>query len=117
VSTEEMAGFYAGADVFALPSTKEPYGTVWGEAMAAGLPVVGWRAGNLLYLADDRVEGFLLAPGDVRGLAGALRLLADDEGLRRGMGEAGARRAAARPTWRETAALFFTALREVARVP
>jgi glycosyltransferase involved in cell wall biosynthesis len=116
VSSEEVAALYAGADVFALPSTKEPYGTVWGEAMAAGLPVVGWRAGNLPYLADDRVEGFLLTPGDVRGLAGALRLLADDEGLGRRMGEAGARRAAARPTWKETSALFFATLREVARI-
>ena len=39
--------FYRSADVFVLPSYREPYGTVYGEAMAAGLPVVGWRAGNL----------------------------------------------------------------------
>ena len=41
-----------------LPSWKEPYGTVYGEAMACGLPVVGWRAGNLPYLADDDREFF-----------------------------------------------------------
>jgi glycosyltransferase involved in cell wall biosynthesis len=28
--------------VFALASVQEPYGTVYGEAMAAGLPVIGW---------------------------------------------------------------------------
>ena len=116
VSTREVAALYAGADVFALPSSKEPYGTVWGEAMAAGLPVVGWKAGNLPYLADDRVEGFLLAPGDVSGLATALRRLADDEGLRGRMGVAAARRAEARPTWKETADLFFATLREVAGI-
>src|SRR5918994_5310736 len=38
---------YRAADAFVLPSFEEPYGTVWGEAMAAGLPVVGWHAGNL----------------------------------------------------------------------
>jgi len=48
-----------------LPSLKEPYGTVYGEAMAFGLPVVGWRAGNLPYLAEDEQEGLILAPGDV----------------------------------------------------
>src|SRR6266511_1932776 len=51
---EAIAALYQAADVFVLPSLREPYGTVWGEAMAAGLPVVGWRAGNLPYLADER---------------------------------------------------------------
>ena len=57
VPNEHMAALYDRADVFALPSTEEPYGIVYGEAMAAGLPVVGWRAGNLPSLVDDGVEG------------------------------------------------------------
>jgi hypothetical protein len=36
-----IARLYAGADVFVLPSWREPYGTVYGEALAAGLPVSG----------------------------------------------------------------------------
>jgi len=48
-----------------LPSWREPYGTVYGEALAAGLPVVGWRAGNLPHLVSDGVEGVVLTPGDV----------------------------------------------------
>ena len=52
-----IARFYAGAGVFVLPSWREPYGTVYGEALAAGLPVVGWRAGNLPHLVSDGVEG------------------------------------------------------------
>src|SRR6266511_1126120 len=72
--------------------------------MAAGLPVVGWRAGTLPYLADER-EAVLVPPGDVEGLSRALDLLAGDEPLRRRMGEAARRRARQRPTWRETAAL------------
>jgi hypothetical protein len=31
-----IARLYAGADVFVLPSWREPYGTVYGEALAAG---------------------------------------------------------------------------------
>jgi glycosyltransferase involved in cell wall biosynthesis len=109
-----VAALYRAADVFALPSLREPYGTVWGEAMAVGLPVVGWRAGNLPHLAEDGREGLLAAPGDVDGLSRALARLAGDEGLRRGMGEAARRRAATRPTWAQSAERFFAALREVA---
>jgi glycosyltransferase involved in cell wall biosynthesis len=92
----------------------EPYGTVWGEAMAAGLPVVGWRAGNLPHLAEHGREGLLVGPGDVAALSAALASLAGDEDLRRRMAAAAERRAADRPTWAQSAALFFGALREAA---
>jgi glycosyltransferase involved in cell wall biosynthesis len=108
----DVAALYAAADVFVLPSLKEPYGTVYGEAMAAGLPVVGWRLGNLPYLADDGREGLLVPPGDIAGLARALERLATDEALRRRLGAAARQRALARPTWGESGALFFAAIRE-----
>jgi glycosyltransferase involved in cell wall biosynthesis len=113
---EAIAALYQAADVFVLPSVREPYGTVWGEAMAAGLPVVGWRAGNLPHLAGEG-EALLVPPGDVEGLSRALALLAGDEPLRRRMGEAARRRASDRPTWRDSAARFFGALREAAQGP
>jgi glycosyltransferase involved in cell wall biosynthesis len=113
VSVSEVAALYAAADVFVLPSLKEPYGTVYGEAMAAGLPVVGWRTGNLPYLAQHEREGLLIEPGNVAGLREALLRLASDEQLRRRMGEASRARAATRPTWREVAGLFFGEVRAV----
>ncbi len=113
LSTGEVAALYQAADVFVLPSLKEPYGTVYGEAMAAGLPVVGWRAGNLPYLAEDGREGLLIEPGDVGALAQALALLADDADLRRRLGNAARRRALTWPTWEQSAALFFACIREV----
>jgi glycosyltransferase involved in cell wall biosynthesis len=111
---EEIAAMYRDADVFILPSVREPYGTVYGEAMAAGLPVVGWRAGNLPYLAGHGREGLLVEPGDMGGLALALRTLAEDDGLRTRLGMAARRRAATFPTWEQTAERFFTAVREAA---
>lgn len=111
LSGERVAALYAGADAFALPAFREPYGTVWGEAMAFGLPVVGWHAGNLPHLADDSREALLVPPGDIDGLARALRRLAADPALRRRLGEAARRRASERPTWDQSAALFFTAIR------
>jgi glycosyltransferase involved in cell wall biosynthesis len=82
--------------------------------MAAGLPVVGLRAGNLPHLAAHGREGLLADPGDVDALAAALARMAGDDDLRRAMAAAAARRAAARPTWSPSAALFFAALREAA---
>lgn len=112
---EGVAALYQAADAFVLPSFKEPYGTVYGEAMAFGLPVVGWRAGNLPYLAKDGREGLFLEPGDIDGLTLALRQLTDDEDLRGRLGEAARRRALGRPTWEESAALFFGVIREVVK--
>jgi glycosyltransferase involved in cell wall biosynthesis len=109
---DAVAALYAAADVFVLPAFREPYGTVWGEAMAFGLPVVGWRAENLPYLARDGEEALMAPPGDVRALARALEALAGDEALRRRIGAAARARAATRPTWEESAALFFGAIRE-----
>jgi glycosyltransferase involved in cell wall biosynthesis len=113
LSTSEVAALYAAADVFVLAAWREPYGTVWGEAMAFGLPVVGWRAGNLPYLAQDGREGIVLEPGDIDGLAQALTRLAFDSDSRMRFGEAAKRRALERPTWEASAELFFTAIREV----
>ena len=111
LSPDDVAGLYAGADAFALPAFRETYGTVYGEAMAFGLPVVGWRAGNLPYLADDGREALLVPPDDIHGLTRALLRLATDPPLRRRLGEAARRRASARPTWEESGALFFEAVR------
>ena len=109
-----ISALYHGADVFVLPSVREPYGTAYGEAMAAGLPVVGWRAGNLPHLAAHGQEGLVLPPGDVDALTAALRRLADDEPYRRRLGRAARRRAESLPTWDQSAAQLFATLRGIA---
>lgn len=108
VPKERVAEFYRAADAFVMPSLQEPYGTVYGEAMAAGLPVVGWRAGNLPHLATHEREALIVEPGDVAGLASALQRLAEDAGLRAALGEAARRRAETFPTWEQTADRFFS---------
>ena len=110
-----VARMYRSVDVFVLPSFEEPYGTVWGEAMAAGLPVVGWHAGNLPFLAHHEREGLLAPVNDVAALSRALGRMADAPELRRTMGNAARARAASRPTWDDTADLFFTAVAQVLR--
>ena len=114
VARERVAELYAGADVFVLAATREPYGTVYGEAMGAGLPVVGWRSGNLPHLATHEREGLMATPGDVEALAGALLRLVEDEPFRRRLAAAARERAASFPTWAESAAALFTELRRAA---
>lgn len=111
---EDVPRMYAGADVFALASWRETYGTVYGEAMAAGLPVVGWRAGNLANLARHGHEGLLAEAGDVQALAEALTMLAHDPPMRARLGAAAALRAQDFPTWEQTTAMLVAALRDVA---
>lgn len=115
VPKERVAALYRDSDLFAMASLREPYGTVYGEAMAAGLPVVGWNAGNLPHLARHGREALIVEPGDAEGLAEALRRLAEDEELRSAMAEAARARAETFPTWEQTATTFFSALRSVCR--
>jgi N-acetyl-alpha-D-glucosaminyl L-malate synthase BshA len=82
-----------GADVFLLPSETEAFGLAALEAMACEVPVVATAVGGLPEVVVDGETGYLRPVGDVQAMAAAvLRLLEDDE-LRRGMGEAGRRRA------------------------
>ena len=116
LAREEVASLYEATDVFVLPSFIETYGTVYAEAMAMGLPVVGWRAGNLPNLAEDGVNGLIVEPGDVDALGRALRTVAEDDELRRRLGTAARERAQRFPTWDETAERFFGELRALANL-
>jgi glycosyltransferase involved in cell wall biosynthesis len=115
VTREQVARLYGGADVFVLPSYAETYGTVFAEALAAGLPTVGWRSGNLPNLIEDGKEGCLVSPGDIGGLRGALRRLATDDEWRQVLASAARRRGESLPTWNDSADVFFGALSRLAR--
>jgi len=59
-------------DVLAVPSVKEPFGTVAAEALVAGTPVVATRSGGMEEYVRPGVDGELVAPGDPAALADAL---------------------------------------------
>ena len=103
VTDAELPAWFAAADVFAFPSTKEGWGLVVLEAMSAGLPVV---ASDLPvfreYLRPGR-DALLVPPGDPESLAAALTSVLDDPDLAERLRAAG-RAGAARFPWAATAA-------------
>jgi glycosyltransferase involved in cell wall biosynthesis len=104
---------YAAADLFALPSRYEGYGTVYAEALAFGLPVVACDAGPVPGLVGDEAA-VLVPPDDPGALAEALDLLLRDPTLRDRMSAAARRRAEELPRWDDTVTGFLRVLREVA---
>ncbi len=94
---EELATAFASGDVFVMPSRTETLGLVVLEAMSAGLPVVGARAGGIPEMIVDGVTGALF---ETEGQAiGAIRQLLQCPENRRAMGAA-ARAHAADHSWR-----------------
>jgi glycosyltransferase involved in cell wall biosynthesis len=86
VNQRELPDWYAASDVLVLPSdSRETWGLVVNEAMAAGLPVVvSDAAGCSVDLVHDGENGFTYPCGDVRALADRLTAIAsiDDAGRR-----------------------------------
>ncbi len=96
---EAMPQYYLRASVYCLPTRVEPFGATIVEAMAYRLPVVATRVGAVPDMVEDHHTGYLIAPGDVDGLAAALeRLLSSPETCRR-FGEAGYRLVMDRYRW------------------
>jgi glycosyltransferase involved in cell wall biosynthesis len=92
VAGREKSALLESAAVYALPSYCEGLPMSVLEAMAAGLPVVCTPVGGVPEAVTDGREGWVIAPGDVDALAGALDKLLSDAGLRRRMGDAGRRK-------------------------
>jgi glycosyltransferase involved in cell wall biosynthesis len=92
VSQKTLLDFYSRANVVVLPSKTEGWGLSLMEAMALQKPVVASRAGGIPELVRHGVDGLLVRPGDVRGLADAIVKLLKDRRLSARMGRAGSAR-------------------------
>jgi glycosyltransferase involved in cell wall biosynthesis len=82
----DVRGYYAMADVVALPSHSEGSPNVLLEAMAAGRAVVATAVGGVPEIATDGENALLVAAGDHQAMAGAIARLLDEEELRRRLG-------------------------------
>lgn len=78
-----MKARFVDASVFVLPSYAEGLPLAILEAMAWQCAVVTTPVGNIPDVIESESNGILVAPGDVEGLAEALRRLVEDDDLRR----------------------------------
>jgi len=83
------------ADVVALPSRYEPFGTVIAEAWAMSRPLVATEALGAAQYVEDGVDGLLAPIDDPQALAERLARALGDPALRRRLCENGARKFAA----------------------
>ena len=96
VDAVEKAGLYAGAVAVVLPSWGEGYGYPPLEGFAHGTPAI---VSDIPALRETAGAGALyVPPGDVAGLANAMRTLATDDALRARLADGG-REALRERTW------------------
>src|SRR5690606_35338830 len=79
---DDVPNLLEGFDIFALATRKEASGTVFVEAGAAGLPVVGTRVDGVPEMMREGVSGLLVPLDDVPALTQAIRRLIEDPALR-----------------------------------
>jgi glycosyltransferase involved in cell wall biosynthesis len=89
LSESQKRDFFAGIDVFALPSRSDSFGLVLLEAWANGVPNVAYRAGGIAGVIRDGEDGLLVRCGDVAALANAMTQLILKGELRRQLGTTG----------------------------
>jgi len=81
VPHEQLPALYDQCDILVNASRVDNFPGSLVEASAAGLVVVSTWAGGIPFLYQDGASAMLVAPGDWRGLAGAVERVLDDPQL------------------------------------
>jgi len=118
VSDERIVELYAESELAVVPSLYEGFSLPAIEAMSTGICLVATTGGALPEVTGRDNETVLSCdPGDVDGLATAIRRGLDDPALRQRVGAAGRKRVVERWSWRHCAALTVEQYREVLAMP
>jgi phosphatidylinositol alpha-mannosyltransferase len=90
VAYTDLPNYYRTADLVCSPATgRESFGMVLLEAMAVGKSIVASDLPGYSNILTHGIEGLMVSPGDVQGLADAIVTLIKDEHLRKEMGARG----------------------------
>jgi len=108
-SYAEAALLHQGASAY-LSTARETFGVSILQALACGVPVVGWRWGGAAEIVTDGVDGFLVRPHDYAALAVAL----EKAMVERDSMAAACRETAARWSWERAAAQYAGLYRQLA---
>ena len=92
IEPSDVPDWLASVGLCVFPSIWETFSYVTLEATQAGKAIIGTRTGAVPEILDEGRAGLIVKPGDVRGLAKALRKLMADGELRRSLGNAAKKR-------------------------
>jgi len=110
VPEEDLAGLYAGAELFVLPSFDEGFGLPILEAMSCGTPVVVSNGGALPETVGD--AGFIFDLSKPETFSNALKQVLCDRDLRLSLKQKGLARAQAY-SWQRSAELIWKTLNDI----
>jgi len=79
VPNEEVAGYFAAADVAVLPYREATGSGIAQVAFGAGVPVIATRTGGLEEVVEEGVSGLLVPTRDPRSLARAIERFFDED--------------------------------------
>lgn len=90
VAYDKLGGFYAGFDVFVIPTLSDTWGLVVNESMASGLPVLGSRQAQAVEeMVEDGKQGWVFDATSTDSIASTIaRCLDTPREQRQQMGDA-----------------------------
>ncbi len=83
VDHSELPKYLKISHVFVRPSRSEGLGNSFLEAMAAGIPVIGTSVGGIPDFLTDQETGLFCHPDSPEDIAGKIKMIFDDENLRK----------------------------------
>lgn len=102
IPLEEIPTLFAYTDVFVAPYLDGWNSGAIATAYAHGKPVIASDIGGIFEVVEDGQSGFLVTPGDEKGLAEAITCILKDDNLRHHMSDA-ARILGAKNSWSQIA--------------
>lgn len=93
VPLDQVARYFADADVFLLPSYSEGFPLSLLEAMMAGLPIIATTVGAIPEVVTHGESGLLIPPRDQPALQKAMATLVTEADTRRALGKMARQRA------------------------
>lgn len=109
-----LKGLLEKSHVLAVPSSYEGFGIVYMEGMGFGLPALATTSGAASETIKHGVNGFLVAPDDVSGLAQHVMRLVQDRTLLAEVGLKALTTYEDHPTWEQSAETVRQFLLEIA---
>jgi len=114
VAPARLSELYARAAVLLTASRYEGWPIAVAEAMASGVPIVGFDIAGVRELLRDGHDGLLVPCAEVAALGRAMARVMGDAALAYRMGRAARHRARAWPTWEVTRRRFADELEQLA---